>query len=184
MGGKKKKKGKKKKAEKKEGDDDDEVKEEFVVKLPNYGWIRLHLKLCDPPSEMYNSFRTIMRSNHSMMDVKKRIIDYHGRIENINMYNTDPYPPRNKQNDFKREMKPRVPPYSVLDKLLALKKEKEDLDEKEAIKAKKLAAGEHVPDEPEDVGIVDKPDPKRFDVLNSFDFPEDLKGGNIVLYDS
>lgn len=53
MGGKKKKKGgKKKKAEKKEGEDGDEneVKEEFIVKLPCYGWIRLQLKLCDPPT--------------------------------------------------------------------------------------------------------------------------------------
>ena len=64
-----------------------------------------------------------------MMDVKKRIIDFHGRIENINLYNTDPYPARNKQNDFKKEFKPRVPPFSHLEKLLKLKKEKEELDE-------------------------------------------------------
>ena len=52
MGGKKKKKGKKKKSEKKEGDGDDkeEMNEEFMVKLPSYGWIRLQLKLCDPPT--------------------------------------------------------------------------------------------------------------------------------------
>jgi len=48
MGGKKKKKGKKKKAEKK-ADDDDEVKEDYTVNLPSHGWIRLHLRLCDPP---------------------------------------------------------------------------------------------------------------------------------------
>ena len=104
MGGKKKKKGGKKKAkkEKKEGDED-EVKEEYTVKLPSYGWIRLQLKLCDAPTPEYNSFRTIMRSNQSIMDVKKRIIDYHGRVENINIYNMDPYPARNKANDFKKE---------------------------------------------------------------------------------
>ena len=52
MGGKKKKKGKKKKAEKKEGEDGDkdELAEEFKPNLPSYGWIRLLLKLCDPPS--------------------------------------------------------------------------------------------------------------------------------------
>lgn len=76
-----------------------------------------------------------------MVDVKKRIIDFHGRIENISLYNTDPYPARNKQNDFKKELKPRVPPFSHLDQLLKLKKEKEDLDEKEAVKAKKIAEG-------------------------------------------
>ena len=66
MGGKKKKKSKKKKAEKKEGDDDkDEVNPEFNVKdlIPSYGWIRVHLKLCDPPTPEYNQFRTVMRSN-------------------------------------------------------------------------------------------------------------------------
>jgi len=98
MGGKKKKKGKKKKAEKKDGEDGDkdEVNDEFKINLPSYGWIRLQLKLCDPPTPMYNTFRTVMRSNQSMMDVKKRIIDFHGRIENISLYNTDPYPARNK----------------------------------------------------------------------------------------
>ena len=97
MGGKKKKKGKKKK-EKKEGDDEDknEVNPEFIVNLPSYGWIRVWLKLCDPPNPTYNHFRTIMRSNQSLTDVKKRIVDYHGRIENICLYNTDPYPARNK----------------------------------------------------------------------------------------
>ena len=130
MGGKKKKKGgKKKKAEKKEdGDEKDEVNEEFMIKLPSYGWIRLQLKLCDPPTE-YNTFRTVMRSNSSMMDVKKRIIDYHGRIENINLYNTDPYPARKPANQNKKEPKPRVPPYSELDRLLKLKEEKELMDE-------------------------------------------------------
>lgn len=57
------------------------------------------------------------------------------------MYNTDPYPARNKQNDFKKEAKPRVPPYTGLDKLLNLKKSHEDILEKEAAKAKKLAEG-------------------------------------------
>lgn len=82
-----------------------------------------------------------MRSNQSLTDVKKRIVDFHGRIENINLYNTDPYPARNKQNDFKKEQKPRVPPYTGLDKLLTLKKDHEDILEKEAAKAKKLAEG-------------------------------------------
>lgn len=140
MGGKKKKKGGKKKKEKKEGEegDKDEVNPEFIVNLPSYGWIRLWLKLCDPPTQQYNTFRTIMRSNQSLTDVKKRIVDFHGRIENINLYNTDPYPARNKQNDFKKEIKPRVPPYTQLDKLLRLKKDHEDMIEKEAAKAKKL----------------------------------------------
>ena len=73
MGGKKKKKGGKKKKEKKEGEegDKDEVNPDFVVNLPAYGWIRLWLKLCDPTTPQYNNFRTIMRSNQSLTDVKK-----------------------------------------------------------------------------------------------------------------
>lgn len=57
----------------------------------------------------------------------------------MNLYNTDPYPARRKENDFKKEPKPRVPPYTHMDKLLKLKKEKEDIAEKEAAKAKKQA---------------------------------------------
>jgi hypothetical protein len=187
MGGKKKKKGKKKKAEKKAGDDDDEVKEEFNVVLPSYGWIRLHMKLCDPPTPEYNSFRTVMRSNSSIRDVKKRIIDYHGRIENINLYNTDPYPARNKGNDFKKELKPRVPPSRHLEKLMALKKEKDELDEQEAIKAKKTAEGQAVPEDSsknrKDAYSEDQPDPNRFAELAKYDFPEDHKGEPIVHYE-
>ena len=71
MGGKKKKKGKKKK-EKKDDDDDEpkEVNPLFTVNLPEYGWIRLELKLCDPPTARYNSFRVVMRSDERILEVK------------------------------------------------------------------------------------------------------------------
>lgn len=183
MGGKKKKKKGKSSKKKKEDDGEKEEKEEFVVQMPSYGWIRLQLKLCDPPFTNTNTFRTVMRSNQSMMDVKKRIIDYHGRIENIVLYNIDPYPARRKENDFKREAKPRVPPFSALDKLISLKKEKEDIDEKEAIRAKKIAEGQNVPDEEPNKYGLDAPDPNRFEVLKYYDFPEDLKGESIVCYE-
>ena len=52
MGAKKKKKSKKKK-EKKEGDDEEGEKEEnplFKVKIDEYNWIRIELRLCDPPT--------------------------------------------------------------------------------------------------------------------------------------
>ena len=71
MGGKKKKKGGKKKKEKNE--DDDEVKEInplFIVNLPEYGWIRLELKLCDPPTAMFNSFKVVMRTDERILEVK------------------------------------------------------------------------------------------------------------------
>jgi hypothetical protein len=71
MGGKKKKKGGKKKKEK--NDDDDEVKEInplFIVNLPEYGWIRIELKLCDPPTAMFNSFKVVMRTDERILEVK------------------------------------------------------------------------------------------------------------------
>jgi len=51
----------------------------------------------------------------------------------------DPYPPRNKKNDFRMEKKPRVPPFTKLQTLLDLRKEKELADEAAERKAKKLA---------------------------------------------
>jgi len=51
MGGKKKKKAKKKK-EKAEGDEEEKQEENpfLKVNLPEYGWIRVELRLCDPPT--------------------------------------------------------------------------------------------------------------------------------------
>ena len=127
MGAKKKKKGKKKK-EKKTGDDDDEEKQEenplFTVKLPEYGWIRVNLRLCDPPTPMYNSFRVVMRADERILELKKRIIDYHGRVENIHIYNKDPYPARNPTTKIRTEPIPRTPPFRLLPELLDLTKEK------------------------------------------------------------
>jgi hypothetical protein len=72
MGGKKKKKGGKKKKDK-NPDDEDEVKEInplFIVNLPEYGWIRLELKLCDPPTAKFNSFRVVMRTDERILEIK------------------------------------------------------------------------------------------------------------------
>jgi len=57
MGGKKKKKGGGKKKKKEKGDGDDEPKEinpNFIVNLPPHGWIRVELRLCDPPFGAHN----------------------------------------------------------------------------------------------------------------------------------
>jgi len=98
MGGKKKK-GKKGKAKKEKKDDDEEEKIDIPkIELPKYGWIRLTLKLCDAPIPEFNEFRTVIRSDKTMMDVKNRIVEYHGHVDNITLYNRDPYPERNKKN--------------------------------------------------------------------------------------
>ena len=73
------------------------------------------------------------------MDVKKRIIDFHGRIENINLYNMDPYPIRTKKNDFRKQPKPRIPPFRGIAELVKLKKERDAIKEQEEKDAKKKA---------------------------------------------
>jgi hypothetical protein len=86
MGGKKKKGKKKGKKEKKEGDDEEEKHETpecFQVVLPEFGWIRVKFVLCDAPCEKFNFFYENMRSSDRVMEMKKRITDYHGRVENI-----------------------------------------------------------------------------------------------------
>jgi hypothetical protein len=98
MGPKKKKKGKKKK-EKKEGDEEEnkeELNPAFNIALPEYGWIRIELRLCDPPTTNHNKFLVVMRTSDRILELKKRIIEYHGRIDNISIYNKDPIPPRDK----------------------------------------------------------------------------------------
>ena len=124
-----------------------------------------------------------MRSNQSIVDVKKRIIDYHGRIENINMYNQDPYPAR--KNEFKKEKKPRVPPFSEIDRLQKLKEEKDLIDEKDARDAKKLNAGEKLDEDPAGYKYdEEEEDPDRFNELLNYDFPEDARGEMVVHYQS
>ena len=73
MGGKKKKKAKggaKKKA-KAEGDDEPkEINPNFLVKPDATGWIKLELRLCDPPFSKLNSFKHVCRSDDRILDIK------------------------------------------------------------------------------------------------------------------
>ena len=93
MGGKKRKKSIKKQKTKL-ADDEKEINPNFLVKPVATGWIRLELRLCDPPFNKINSFKQVFRSDSKILDVKQRVIDFHGRVENIMIYNSDPYPPR------------------------------------------------------------------------------------------
>ena len=123
MGAKKKKKSKKKKEKKEPGDEEDKPEENplFKVELPEYNWIRIELRLCDPPSN-FNHFYVVMRSNDRILEVKKRIVEYHGKISDIQIYNRDPIPARNPKNLMKQN-KPRVPPFRELETLKQLKVE-------------------------------------------------------------
>merc|ERR1712012_633153 len=89
MGGKKGKKSKKSK--KTDGDDEKkEDVEESKVELPSYGWIKITLRLCNSPTPQFNLFDVYMLSSQRVMMVHKKIVDHHGRIENIKVFNRDP----------------------------------------------------------------------------------------------
>ena len=68
-----KKKGKSKKGgKKKAAADDGEPKIEnplFKNSLPSIGWIRVELKLCDPPFADNNQFIVLMRANQGVLEI-------------------------------------------------------------------------------------------------------------------
>lgn len=68
-----------------------------------------------------------MRSNDRILELKKRIIEYHGKISDVRIYNKDPIPSRLK--DLMKRDKPRVPPFRELEKLKALRLEFEQKTE-------------------------------------------------------
>lgn len=71
MGAKKKKGGKKGKKAKKEKTDEEPKPENPLFKntLPSYGWIRVELRLCDPPVAEYNFFTVLMRANQGVLEI-------------------------------------------------------------------------------------------------------------------
>lgn len=75
MGPKKKgKKAAKKKKAKPEGEEEEEKKEErpeFKVELPEYGWIRLELRLCDSQFNLdKRPYRVVMRTDERILELK------------------------------------------------------------------------------------------------------------------
>eukprot|EP00350_Pseudokeronopsis_sp_OXSARD2_P008297 CAMPEP_0170557048 /NCGR_PEP_ID=MMETSP0211-20121228/19160_1 /TAXON_ID=311385 /ORGANISM="Pseudokeronopsis sp., Strain OXSARD2" /LENGTH=50 /DNA_ID=CAMNT_0010867741 /DNA_START=142 /DNA_END=294 /DNA_ORIENTATION=+ len=46
------------------------------------------MKLCDAPTE-YNFFETKMRTNQNIMELKQKIVEAHGRVDNIRIYDKD-----------------------------------------------------------------------------------------------
>ena len=104
----------------------------------------------------------------------------------MNIYNKDPYPPRTVKNDFRMQPKPRVPPFRDLPNLLKLSDEKIKIDENAAAKAKKKEENGNQSDEIEDKKHEVKEDMKKYEILNSYDFPtfnEKNKNKNIVNFD-
>jgi len=73
-----------------------------------------------------------MRSNDRVLEIKKRITEYHGKVDDIRIYNKDPYPSRKKDN--MKQNKPRVPPFRSIENLKQLKAEHELKMEKQKMK--------------------------------------------------
>lgn len=197
MAPKKKKKGKKKK-EKKEGDEEEnkeELNPAFNIVLPEYGWIRIELQLCDPPSS-HNGHIVVMRSSDRILELKKRIIEYHGRIDDIAVYNRDPIPSRDPNKKMRMD-KPRVPPYASNTRLRALYKEKTEKDEKAELKAKKRAKAleenkEAEVSEDSEPEVIKNDDPfskalpvDKYEELKHWDFPVyQIDGSDIFEYNT
>lgn len=116
MGAKKKKKGKKKKKAKKENDDDEEKVENpiFTMEMQHYGWIRVKFQMCNPiPTKKdWNFFVEVMRSDERVLELKQRITDYHGRVEEIALFNEDPIPKRDSNTGIPKDVHPNIPPYT------------------------------------------------------------------------
>lgn len=160
MGAKKKKKGGKKKKAKKERNDDEEEKDSdpiLPIELQHYGWIRVEFQLCNPipckvpPSKTtnkttgkknWNTFIEVMRADERVLELKKRIVDYHGRVDEVALYNYDPIPPRNKDTGMPTAKNPNIPPFRGIELLAELKEERDEIRKKEEEAEKKKAKGE------------------------------------------
>ena len=189
MGPKKKKKGKKKK-EKKEGDEDEKklnLPAAFDMVLPVFNWIRIEFRLCDAPTPEHNKFLVVMRSSDRILELKKRIVEYHGRVNDVKIYNYDPIPERGE--DKMRMDKPRVPPFRDNARLRALYAEKCERDERAELRNKKrqmmIDKGEKSIQEI-DAELSDEPEPEviksddpfskakpvdKYEELKNWDFP-------------
>ena len=124
MAPKKKGKKKGGKGKKKSSNPEDEEKkqenEELKVDLPKFGWVKItvssliwtiyrtcdiftdfvgfifwQLNLVNSPTPEINRFDVFMLTSQKVFMVKKKIVDHHGRVENVKLFNTDPTPARN-----------------------------------------------------------------------------------------
>ena len=185
----KKKKGKKgKKGKKKAAEGDEEQKnenEELKVSLPKYGWIKItvseictllpdfvfliyfckkQLRLCNAPTPQYNWFEVFMLTSQRVMQVHKQIIDHHGRIENVKLFNVDP-------TNFIKEAKQREQ-QRILDEKEAEKKRQLARENGEEIEETKESAQAAAEEEKEDAEpeYIQYEDPKTtlFDIFQEY----------------
>ena len=56
-----------------------------------------------------------MRSDERVLEMKKRIIDFHGRVDEIAIYDADPIEKDKKTGFPKDTNKPKIPPFRDID---------------------------------------------------------------------
>ena len=56
------------------------------------GFIFWQLKLVNSPTPEINTFDVFMLTSQKVFMVKKKIVDHHGRVENVKLFNCDPTP--------------------------------------------------------------------------------------------
>jgi len=89
----KKKKGGKKKKDKgvdKVPKNAEEEKKEEIPKENTHGYVNLWLRLANAPMPEHCHFTVPMLTTSRIMMVKDQIIEYHGRIENIKLFDKCP----------------------------------------------------------------------------------------------
>jgi hypothetical protein len=72
-----------------------------------------------------------MRSDERVLELKERIIDFHGRVEDIHLYNQNPIPPKDKTTGQRKDPRPRVPPFEEIERLTEKLKRRDIEREKE-----------------------------------------------------
>ena len=85
---------------------------------------------------------------------------------------------------MRTEPKPRVPPFRELPKLLALTKEKQEKEERDARLLAKQKERENAGEEEEKKEeFVPKEELNKFDIIDHYDYPTNYNGTNYVEYD-
>ncbi len=86
----------KKKSKKSEGgpkpEGEEEEKEEVVKIVPSFGWVEIKMVLCDPPvpDMEFSYINEKMRTNQRIRDVVAKIAGFHGRVDQIQLFDRKP----------------------------------------------------------------------------------------------
>ena len=125
------------------------------------------MKLCNAPTPEYNWFDIYMLTSQRVMMIQKKIVDHHGRIENVKLFNCDP-------THFLREAKQKEEDHIKAEKEIEKKNQLardngEEVEESKEEGATKAAAqvADDEPTEPEYVSY-DNPSMTIFEIFDDY----------------